>query len=187
MKEFRSFLKCLFLNMYIKKTANFQCVVKERIYLNKTHVFIRTWTSRPPPITLSKLSLDNPKLWYSFLVLLIGFKVLKAAQKLSICHRSCLKMTGTIYEQICWLLPTNCLSVFNNLVGLALKGIKLNRKLSINQSNFFLLEKHLRVHRLVLWEGKNQTKIKQLDTRNIFNRVKLTKIQKCLLLGTKRN
>ena len=63
-----------------------------------------------------------------------------------------------------WLLPTNCLSVIGGLVGLALKGIKLNQKLSISQSNFcFLLEKTLRVHRLVFWEGTNQTKTKKED------------------------
>ena len=43
-------------------------------------------------------------------------------------------------QTICWLLPTNCFSMFVHLAGLALKGIKLNRKLSVNQSNFFSLK-----------------------------------------------
>ena len=73
----------------------------ERIYLIKQNA--RTYTYLNFETTthnISKLSLHNPKLWYSFLVLLISFKVLKAAQKLSICHRSWLKMTSAIYERL---------------------------------------------------------------------------------------
>ena len=49
-------------------------------------------------------------------------------------------MISTIYEQICWLLPKNRLSVFIHLAGLVHKGIKLNQKLLINQSNFLCLK-----------------------------------------------
>ena len=80
-------------------------------------------------------------------------------------------------QTICWLLPTNCLSVFDHLVGLVLKVIKLNRKLSINQSNFFKWKTFTCAQTRFLRRKKtNQNKTNrinilsswQFDARNIF-------------------
>ena len=76
-------------------------------------------------------------------------------------------------QTICWLLPKNCLSGIDHLVRFSLKGIKLNKKLSVNQTNFSKFEKHLRVYRLVFWEGKNQNKRKQIGSTS-FPRDNLT-------------
>ena len=40
-------------------------------------------------------------------------------------------------QTICWLLPTNCLSMFDHLVGLALKGLSLSSPILMSES--FLL------------------------------------------------
>ena len=40
-------------------------------------------------------------------------------------------------QTICWLLPMNCLSMFDHLVGLALKGLSLASPILISES--FLL------------------------------------------------